>query len=150
MAYLIKEITIKTNNSKEGLEKIEALWQDISTGKLPLLFDSEHAFQQDISLVARYSNYESDEKGDYDLSIIAAAPNFFQNIEAEVIAGRYKKYDESGEDLPTCARNAWWKVWSEQQSGEITRVFSEDYEVSVPAEYSAGGKAHCVLYVAVM
>jgi predicted transcriptional regulator YdeE len=149
MAYLLKNITIRTNNSAEGMKKIEDLWQDIGSGKLPLLFDSEHAFQQDVSPVAKYSNYASDEKGDYDLSIIAAAPDFFQKIEAEVIAGKYKKYDESGDDISTCARNAWWKVWSEQQSKEVCRAFSEDFECSVPSEFSQDGKAHCILYIAV-
>jgi predicted transcriptional regulator YdeE len=149
MAYILKEITIRTNNSADGMKKIEVLWQDISTGKLPLLFDSDHVFQQDISPVAKYSNFENDEHGDYDLSIIAVTSDFFQKIETEVIAGTYKKYGESGEDNAACARNVWWKVWSEQKAGEITRTFSKDYECSVPAEYSADGKAHCVLYIAV-
>ncbi len=46
MAYKLKEVTIRTNNSKEGMKKIGEIWGDIVSGKLPILFDSEHIFQQ--------------------------------------------------------------------------------------------------------
>ena len=61
MAYILREVTIRTNNTTEGTEKINALWRDVSSGKLPLLFDSEGAFRQGISPISRYSNYASDE-----------------------------------------------------------------------------------------
>lgn len=46
-------------------------------------------------------------------------------------------------------KKAWEKVWREQKSGDIKRVFSEDYESTVPGEYTKDGKAHCYLYIAI-
>lgn len=62
MAYQLKEVTLRTDNSPDGMKKIAALWKDIETGKLPLLFDSEKNFLQGLSPVSLYSNYESDER----------------------------------------------------------------------------------------
>ena len=42
MAYILKEVTIRTNNTEKGISQISELWKDISAGKLPVLFDSEH------------------------------------------------------------------------------------------------------------
>lgn len=50
MSYLLKEITIRTNNTVEGMEKIEEVWKDINSGKLPLLFDSEGLFHKEFLL----------------------------------------------------------------------------------------------------
>ncbi|WP_160679832.1 AraC family transcriptional regulator [Clostridium sp. C8-1-8] len=151
MAYKLKEVTIRTNNSEEGMNAIDELWEDISSGELPILFDSEHKFQQGISPISRYSNYSSDESGDYDLTIMAVSVDFFQNMEVAVSKGLYKKYvekDENGE-IGVCARKAWEKVWSDQKSGEIKRAFTKDYESTVPSEYTKDGKAHCYLYIAI-
>jgi len=45
MAYKLNKITIRMNNSKEGIKNIGDVWEDITSGKLPILFDSEHVFQ---------------------------------------------------------------------------------------------------------
>ena len=151
MAYILNEVTIRINNTPEGMEKIEEIWKDIVSGKLPILFDSEHNFLQGISPVSRYSNYASDESGDYDFSILGVKMNFFEAMEAEVSKGSYKKYDISDDtgDIAACTKKAWEMVWSAQKSGEISRSFTEDYESTVPAQYTKDGKAHCYLYIAV-
>ena len=151
MAYTLKEVTIRTNNTDEGIKKIDEIWQDIMSGKLPILFDSEHVFQQGISPISKYSDYASDENGDYDLSIIGVTAEFFQGMEMAVNEGLYKKYDgadESG-NIGICTKKTWGKVWCEQKSGDIKRAFTEDYESTVPAEYTKDGKAHCYLYIAI-
>ena len=84
MAYKLNKITIRANNSKDGIENIGDIWKDITSGKLPILFDSEHVFQQGISPVSKYSNYSSDENGDYDMTIMAVTADFFQKRGAEV------------------------------------------------------------------
>nr|WP_051624325.1 hypothetical protein [Clostridium akagii] len=61
MAYKLNKITITTNNSKEGIRNIGDNWNDVISGNLPIVFDSEHVFQQGISPVSKYSNYSSDE-----------------------------------------------------------------------------------------
>ncbi|MCB2361688.1 AraC family transcriptional regulator [Clostridium estertheticum] len=64
MTYKLNKVTIRTNNSKEGIKNIGDIWNDITSGKLPIIFDSEHVFQQGISTVSEYSNYSSDENGE--------------------------------------------------------------------------------------
>ncbi|MBU3072631.1 AraC family transcriptional regulator [Clostridium estertheticum] len=151
MAYKLNKITIRTDNSKEGINNIGDIWNDITSGKLPIIFDSEHVFQQGISPISKYSNYSSDENGDYDLTIMAVTADFFQKMDDKVSKGSYKKYDEKDEngEIGVCTRKAWEKVWSEQKSGDIHRTFTADFESTVPGEYTKDGKVHCYLYVAI-
>ena len=151
MSYKLDRITIRTNNTSDGMKKIAELWRDITSGKLPILFDSEHNFLQGISPISEYSNYETDENGDYDLSILGVTSEFFKKIELEVSKGKYKKYDESDEngDIEACTKKAWEKVWTEQKTSKINRTFTRDFESTVPAKYTKDGKAHCYLYIAV-
>lgn len=151
MAYKLKEVTVRTNNSEEGIKVIDEIWKDIVSGKLPILFNTDGMFQKGISPVSKYSNYSSDENGDYDLTIMAVTTDFFQKIDKEVSKGFYKKYDEKDEsgEISVCTRKAWEKVWSEQKSGDIHRTFTSDFESTVPGEYTKDGKPHCYLYVAV-
>lgn len=152
MAYRLSEVTIRTNNTEDGMKQIGELWSDITGGALPVLFDSEHNFQPGISPVSRYSNYAGDETGEYDLSILGVTADFFQKMEQDVNKGIYKKYDESDEqgDIGACTRKAWEKVWAGQKDGSVKRAFTADYESSVPAQYTKDGKAHCYLYIAVL
>lgn len=151
MAYQLKRVTIRTNNTPEGMQKIAALWQDITSGKLPILFDSEHNFLPGISPVSEYSNYECDEKGDYDLSVLGVTSAFFEEMEKAVSEGKYKKYDvsDANGDISVCTQKAWGLVWQAQRAKEITRAFTKDFESTVPAQYTKDGKAHCYLYIAV-
>ena len=50
MAYSLKEVTIRTDNSEEGMEHIGELWRHIMDGRLPILFDSGHQFRQEYPL----------------------------------------------------------------------------------------------------
>ncbi|WP_147566188.1 AraC family transcriptional regulator [Clostridium tyrobutyricum] len=151
MAYKLKEVTVRTNNSEEGIKVIDEIWKDIVSGKLPILFNTDGMFQKGISPVSKYSNYSSDENGDYDLTIMAVTVDFFQKMDEEVSKGFYKKYDEKDEsgEISVCTRKAWEKVWAEQKSGDIHRTFTADFESTVPGEYTKDGKPHCYLYIAV-
>ncbi|WP_333860867.1 AraC family transcriptional regulator [Clostridium sp.] len=151
MSYKLKEVTVRTNNTQEGAKIISEVWKDVISGKLPIIFDSEHVFQQGISPVSKYSNYSSDENGDYDLTIMTVTADFFRIMEIEVNKGLYKKYDEKDKngEIDVCTRKAWEKVWLEQKTGDIKRAFTKDYESTVPGEYTKDGKAHCYLYIAI-
>ena len=143
MAYRLKAVTIRTNNSEEGIRKIGELWGDVLTGKLSLLADG-------VVPISQYSNYESDEKGDYDISIVGVDHNFFEDMEKEVEKGLYKKYeavDENGK-VEMCTKKARKNVWNDTHSGVLKRAFTVDFESSVPKEFSKDGKAHCYLYIA--
>ena len=143
MSDRLKAVTIRTNNSEEGIRKIAELWRDILTGKLPLLSDG-------IVPISQYSNYESDEKGDYDISIVGVKHNFFEDMEKEVEKGLYKKYeaDDKNGNVEMCTKKVWENVWNDTHSGILKRAFTVDFESSVPKEFSKDGKAHCYLYIA--
>lgn len=151
MAYQLQAATIRANNSAEGMGQTGELWTAVLAGKLPLLFDSDGSFRAGISPVARYSNYSSDESGDYDLTILAAQAGFFEEMEQKTAAGLYRKYEtaDEGGDIGACTRQAWELAWKEQAAGTVKRSFTEDFESTVPSEYAPDGKAHCVLYIAV-
>ena len=149
MAYRLKEITIKTDNSKEGIVKINEIWKDIAGGRLPILFDSESNMQKDISLIAKYYNYENFEEGNYDLTIMVVEPEFYEEMEKQVQSGTYKKYDVSDDTISLCAKRAWEKVWEDKKTRKISRTYSEDFECTVPAQFTEDGMNHCCLYIAV-
>ena len=85
MAYSLKEVTIRTDNSEEGMERIGELWRHIMDGRLPILFDSGHQFRAGISPVSRYSGYDGDETGSYDLTVMAVTSDFFTTARRIVI-----------------------------------------------------------------
>lgn len=149
MAYGLNAVTIRTNNTEEGMKKIDEIWQDVISGKLPILYDSNHSFRQGVSPVSRYDHYDNDENGDYDFSILGVTSDFFQEMEKAVSSGTYKKYEESDDNLGLSAKKAWEKVWNEHKTGVIKRAFTRDYESTVPAAYTKDGRAHCYLYIAI-
>ena len=149
MAYSFKSVTIRTDNSESGMLKINELWTDIMTGKVPLDFIANGAPVKGLSPISAYSDYESDEKGKYNLSVMTVTAVFFAKMESFVEQGQYIKIDESGETITECANKAWSKIWDLTASGELKRAFTIDYESTVPSEYTKDGKAHCYLYIAV-
>lgn len=151
MAYVIDRVTVRTDNSEQGIEKIKELWRDVTEGKLPLLFDSGHKFQEKRCPVAEYSNYEAGETGTYDLSILGVTADFFGELEQQVQNGCYVKYEERGEpdQMDALICRAWERVWEDHQKGTLSRTFTRDYENAVPAEYTKDGKLYVCLYIAV-
>lgn len=149
MAYKLKSVTIHTDNSKIGMAKVNELWADIMQGKVPLEFVENGKPVNGLFPLSSYSDYESNEKGKYNLTIISVTADFVANIEKLVAQGKYFKIDESGETIEDCANKAWSEVWKLTASGELERAFTIDYESIVPAEYTKDGKTHCYLYIAV-
>ena len=149
MSYKFNSVTIRTDNSEIGMTKINELWADIMTGKIPLEFVENGKPVNGLFPLSSYSDYENKEKGKYNLTIISATADFVANIEKLVAQGKYFKIDESGDTIADCANKAWSKVWNLTASGEIERAFTIDYESTVPAEYAKDGKTHCYLYIAV-
>lgn len=149
MTYKLDKVTIRLKNDAEGMNKIGELFADIVSGEIPLIFNSDKELIDGIAPVSEYSNYESDETGEYDLSVIAVEKEFFKNLENEVSQGKFIKYDISGEDVMACAQSAWKQVWQDQSNQKINRSFNIDYESTVPKEFTSDGKAHCILYIGV-
>ena len=148
MSYRLNAITIHVNSAKEYKREMKEIWRDITNGKLPILFDSEHNFQQGISPIYQYSNYA---QNDFDLSVMGVASEFFKQMELKVIEGFYKKYDfsDTNGDMELCSQKAWEQVKADCISGLIERAYICDYESNVPPEYTKDGKAHCYLYISV-
>lgn len=148
MAYTLSNITIRTDNSEGGMAKLNEVWRDIVSGKLPLMHDSDGNFLQGLSPISRYSNYESDETGAYDLTIFTVTADFFATMEQKVAAGVFRKYDFDGADIAEAANKAWVQVYQDKADRVLRRAFTEDYESTVPGEYTKDGRAHCYLYIA--
>lgn len=146
MSYRLSAVTLPSDNSPAGLAAIGQLWADVTSGKLPLLFDSQGAFQPGLSPLSQYHNYASDETGAHDLTIRAVTADFFAGLEAQVAQGTYRKFETSGDDLTACAHETWSRVWGDKT---LPRAFTVDYESTVPAQFSKDGKCHCYLYIAV-
>lgn len=149
MAYAFNRVTLRTDNSAEGMAKIGELWQDIMTGKIPFDFIKNGIPVKGLSPISEYSGYESDENGKYNLSVMSVTADFFSEKEKAVASGEYIKIDEAGDNITDCANKAWQKVWELSAIGTIKRAFTFDYESTVPAEFTKDGKAHCYLYIAV-
>jgi len=149
MAYSFKSVTIRTDNSESGMAKINELWVDIMEGRIPLDFIEKGVPVKGLSPISAYSDYESNEKGKYNLSIMTVTVDFFAKMEELVAQGKYIKIDESGETISDCANKAWSKVYQLTANGEMKRAFTIDYESTVPAAYTKDGKTHCYLYIAI-
>ena len=149
MAYSLKSVTVRTDNSESGMTKIGLLWNDITSGKIPLMFDSDGNFRAGFSPVSVYENYAKGDRGEYDLTGITVTAEFFATMESKVKSGGFIKIEKTGETLTDCANAAWQDVWSMTTSGKIKRAFEKDYESTVLAEYTKDGKAHCYLYISV-
>lgn len=149
MAYILKSVTLRADNSKEQMQKVDEMWRDIVGGKLALMYDSDGNFLQGLSPVSMYANYESDENGAYDLTVFTAPAAFFAEMDDKAGKGAYKKYDCDGDDIKQAANKAWTRVWEDSKLNAICRAFTEDYESTVPCEYTKDGRAHCYLYIAI-
>ena len=78
MSYSFKSVTIRTDNSEIGMAKINELWADIMQGKVPLDFIENGKPVKGLSPVSAYSDYESDEKGKYNLSVTSVPVGFLR------------------------------------------------------------------------
>lgn len=88
-------------------------------------------------------------EGSYDLTIMGVASEFYEEIEKQVKSGAYKKDDATDNAPDLCAKKAWEKVWEDKKAGKISRIYSEDFECTVPAQFTEDGMNHCYLYIAV-
>ncbi|MDE6401427.1 MAG: AraC family transcriptional regulator [Clostridiales bacterium] len=149
MAYSLKSVTVRADNSENGMKKIAELWNDITSGKIPLIFDSDENFCAGLSPISVYDNYANAEKGEYDLTVTVVTSEFFAVMDGKVKNGEYIKIEKAGDSISDCANAAWAEVWSMTESGKIFRAFKDDYESTVPPEYTKDGKAHCYLYISV-
>lgn len=141
----MNHITIRTDNSPAGIARIEELWNAVMSGRIPLLTQAAAGEFP----IARYSRYENGMDGAYDLTILLASVVRIKQLEDEAVRGIFRRYEASGRNVATCVAEVWQYVWRDEEAGILQRAYTQDFEVSTPAEYTPDGVARCTLYIAV-
>lgn len=144
MSYILKEVVLRTNNTPEGMEKISQLWGDILSKKISLLPENKNEL-----LISKYSNYESDENGEYDLTIMRRELKFLLKLDERVKNREFIKYEEIDDNIENCARKVWNRVWEDKKNNKLNRVYIEDYQLDILSIFSQDGKCHSILYISV-
>ncbi|QIK69778.1 hypothetical protein G7062_05465 [Erysipelothrix sp. HDW6C] len=124
--YLLE--TVRTNNftDPEMVSKITGLWQSLQTLEPPL----------EGNVYGVYSDYESDYKGDYSFAIATTEPRSQMSI--PIFAGmNYTKFA-----VETDVAATWAFIWDLEESGELHRAYTVDFE-----SYQPDGSV--VIYIAI-
>ncbi len=124
-SFTVHGITTRTTNAAEmnpATAKIGNLWQDYM-GKL-----AQKNIQPTV-VFGVYSNFESDQYGEYDITV---AQKEAANIEGEQIltipTGTYLKFEKQGE-CPAACLELWQEIWAYFDTPEAPkRTFTYDYE----------------------
>lgn len=138
MSYRLREVVLEDGDG------IEELWEDIVSGRLPLLFDSSGRPRKGLSPVTCYAHSV---KAGETQSVLAVTADFFRRLNEETEQGRYRRFDarDVNGDTATCAHRAWEQV---RRAGFRPKPDAVDYESTVPPEYTRDGAAHTYLYIA--
>jgi predicted transcriptional regulator YdeE len=123
---------VRTNNADEmsGNGKIGALWQRIMSQNLAVQIPN----RTDGALIVVYSNYASDEKGEYDY-LVGARVSSVENLPAGMIwkkvePGAYAVILTDKGQMPGVLQYAWARIWK-MTPAELgaRRAFVTDYEI---------------------
>lgn len=125
MSYKFKSLTIRTDNSEEGIKCISSLWDDIFSKKIVM---------ETKNLMSEYSNYESNQNGKYDFTIMTINNDFIKTLEESLNKGDYLKYSIDGKTPEESSKRAWEKIWRDYKQKKIHRAFSKDFEISFPSK----------------
>lgn len=123
---------VRTNNFNDSLlmQKITGLWEEAS----------QHLTSDRVAYGV-YHDYESDYRGDYTLSIAVEAGNSGPALElpdhTHYKIFRVDPADEYG------VVNAWKQIWELEQTGELKRAYTFDYE-----KYDTNGNIE--VYIAIV
>ncbi|MCO7189074.1 MULTISPECIES: GyrI-like domain-containing protein [unclassified Pseudoalteromonas] len=126
-------ISTRTNNHHEQTEtdgKIAQLWQSFYHNYASLIEDNT-------TLYGIYSHYESDQHGDYNITVACDAPGLSERVDNDnalqiyrFSGGRYLSFAAQGE-MPQTAIRLWELVWRyfEQSDCPYQRAFGQDIEI---------------------
>ncbi len=122
---LIAGLRARTKNSDVDMPlTIARLWHDFTAGGIHLSIPH----QQGELLYSLYTNYESDESGEYDMVAcceVTTHEGLPEDIYTQVVpAGTYAKFVVRGHDP-----NMMLKFWHELSQMNILRKYTCDYEV---------------------
>lgn len=129
---LVSGISVRTTNNDEfdpNTAKLSALWGQFFTEDL---FNKIPNKSTDSPVYGVYSDYESNEKGAYQVTAGVAVDNGLQDsefTEVQVQAGEYLVFENSGE-LPQAVIDTWMQVWTFFEANpQIKRRFATDFEL---------------------
>jgi predicted transcriptional regulator YdeE len=130
--FYVAGLLVRTNNADEmsGHGKIGPLWQRF----LQQNFASQIPDRADAAFTVVYSNYASDEKGDYDY-VLGARVSSLDHLPAgmswrRVEPGNYAVLLTEKGPMPGVLQAAWAKIWqmpTSEMGGK--RAFATDYEI---------------------
>lgn len=122
--FSVSGLTIRTDNRNEmdpDKAKIGNLWQGFSEN----FQNAEDA----IACYGVYSNFESDENGEFDLTV-GLKEGFAdpRSHEVTIPAGRYLRFEKRGV-LPASVIELWQEIWQYFASNDAPqRLFKSDFE----------------------
>jgi len=122
--FSVSGLKIRTDNSTEmdpEKARIGNLWQNFSKN-----FQDA---KESTTCYGVYSNFESDENGEFDLTVgIKGGFADARSSEVTIPAGRYLRFDKKGV-LPTAVIQLWSEIWQYFASNNVPRrLFKCDFE----------------------
>jgi predicted transcriptional regulator YdeE len=127
----ISGLSVRTTNANEmnpTTGKIGLLWKD---------FDEKVAvdYKNGNRVYGVYSNYESDEKGEFSILAGTDQSEVKSTCELETIvikSGKYLVFSAKG-DIPKIVIDTWMKIWEyfAQKDTEYERLYTTDFEYYV-------------------
>ncbi|WP_372652849.1 GyrI-like domain-containing protein [Halobacteriovorax sp.] len=124
--FKVRGFSVRTKNELES---------DPSTGKIPTLwkkfFDElTPKFDTKSNIYGVYTNYESDDSGEFDIFATTDGLNNCEGTETlDVESGKYLVFVQDGE-MPNAVIEAWVEIWEYFKSDEclFTREYKTDFE----------------------
>ena len=109
--------SIRTNNFQDDhcIERIQDLWQE-QEGAV------KEAFAQGEPVYAVYHDYASDYKGDYSLSLCRLSDD--EDYDFDTSEQSYRVFEVDGDHM----LGAWQEIWQAEETGELKRQYSIDFE----------------------
>lgn len=119
--YLAIVKSVRTNNFNDDamMQKISTMWKEAFTV----------LNNKDDIIYGLYSDYESDYKGDYTLSVAIESGEGDTTI--KIPETNYEKFEVDTSDEHGILK-AWKEIWELEEKGELKRAYSVDFEKYYP------------------
>lgn len=148
VAYRLTGVTLETDASEESMEALSEVWQDILSGRIPLMHDRDGNFAEGLSPVTEFCNMAIDGSRAYPVNIRTVEAGFFADLQEKAENGQYRVYSGSHEtDIGPAADAAWGAVMEDVSAGILDGSKLSGYESTVPADYTPDHTARCFLYI---
>lgn len=151
MPYRLEAVTFSADMSPEGMAQVTEIWNDIATGKLPLMMSTDGAFAAGLVPVTEYLDYAGVNYGEpITTRIRMVGPDFFAGLDEDEENGIVRRFELAGDTIDQCSAGAWDMVQAAAQAGELDIDYDYAVESTVPPDIARDGRAHCTLYLRVL